>query len=68
MKVDIEIVNNFISLNDDLSKIVKAYGMKHKFIADNAKIPLATYYRKRRTGNFTGKEMKKIIEVINGDF
>lgn len=67
MKVDINIVEGFFTLQANLPDILKSYGIRQNFIAEKAGISMSTFYRKLKTQTFTAEEMRNICKAINED-
>lgn len=49
----------------NLDKLIDRSGFTNKYLIQETGIPPANYYRKKRTGDFSYHEIKKILEVLN---
>jgi predicted transcriptional regulator len=65
VRINIRIVEDFLSLQKRLPEIIELYGLKHKYIYETAGIPKVTYFRKLKLKSFDGEEMLRICEAIN---
>ena len=62
----IKVIQDFQKLASEITDLINDAGL-NQFFADGLKIPLSTFYYKRRTKSFTPYEMIHIINLLVGD-
>lgn len=64
-RIDTNLAENFLALQESLESILKEYGLSARFIAKQTDIAPSTFHRKMKDCNFTAREMIKICKAIN---
>ena len=64
-RINIQIVDDFIALQEELLKTIEDYDLNVSAICRFAEISRSTFYRKQKEASFTAAEMKKICQYIN---
>ena len=63
----LEVLNEYDEIENNIGEIIDASGYKSKFIAQKLKMPISTFYFKRRTKSFISKEIKQIVRLIDDE-
>lgn len=64
-RINMQKVDDFITLQEELLKIVETYDLNVSALCRSAEISRSTFYRKQKETSFTASEMKKICQYIN---
>ena len=62
-----ELLGDYMEVENNIDRIIAATGYKHEFIARKLKMPISTYYSKRRKKTFTTKDVFKIVKMLDED-
>jgi hypothetical protein len=65
MRVDENIIINFISLRDSLDDFIKKYRITQIEIARGIDMPLITFTKKLKKKSFSAEEVLRICQYIN---
>jgi len=63
----LEVLTEYNEIENNITSIISASGYKTQYIADKLKLPVSTFYFKRKTKSFTPKEVTQIIHLIDND-
>ena len=61
------IVDDYLSLQASVDKLIKLSGYRVEFVADKMGMDRTSFYLKRKKKNFTPAEMKSFLAVIRAD-
>ena len=61
------IVDNYLTLQSSVDKLIKISGYRVEFVADQMGMDRTSFYLKRKKKNFTPEEMKSFLAVIGAD-
>ena len=64
-RVNVKIVDDFLSFQEELPSILRKYGLSGNFVAREAGLSESSFHRKMRERKFNGQEIRKIVQVIN---
>ena len=63
----VDLLEEYIQVEKKIGDIIKSTGYKNDFIAKKLKLPISTYYTKKRTKSFTAKEVFQIVRMLDDD-
>jgi len=63
----LEVINDYFEVENNIDGIIQTSGYKNQYIANRLKLPLSTYYGKKKTKSFTSKEVFQIVRMLNDD-
>jgi len=61
------VLQEYRKLEDEITNIIDETGYKSQFIAKRLKMPLSTFYFKRKTKSFTPTEVSQIVNMMADD-
>ena len=61
-----EIAVNFKALQGEVDKLINQSPLKMEYFTDQLGISRATFYNKRKNGNFEASEIIKIMDLLSG--
>lgn len=61
------IVDNYLTLQASVDKLIKISGYRVEFVADQMGMDRTSFYLKRKKKNFTPEEMISFLTVIRAD-
>ena len=62
-----EFVNGYSQIIDNIGGIIKETGYRTNYVAKKLRIPVSTFYLKKRTKTFTLDEVSQIIGMLDDD-
>ena len=63
----VDLLEEYIQVEKKIGDIIQSTGYKNDFIAKKLKLPISTYYTKKRTKSFTAKEVFQIVRMLDDD-
>ena len=63
----LEVLHEYRKLESNITDIIDDTGYKSQFIAKRLRLPLSTFYLKRKTKSFTSAEVSKIVNMMTED-
>jgi predicted transcriptional regulator len=63
----LEVLGEYHEIEKNISDIIEASGYKTQYIAKKLRMPLSTFYFKRKTKSFTSKEVLQIVRLLDDD-
>ena len=63
----LEVLVDYMEVENSIQDIIRATGYRHEYIAEKLKLPISTYYSKRRKKTFAPKELFKIVKMMDDD-
>lgn len=63
----LEVLNDYFDVEKNIDGIIQTSGYKNEYIAKRLKLPLSTYYVKKKSKSFTPKEVFQIVRMLNDD-
>jgi predicted transcriptional regulator len=62
-----EVIEDYTQIVNNIGGIIKESGYKSNFIARKLRIPISTFYLKKRTKSFTLDEVTQIVGMLDDD-
>ena len=63
----LEALDDYMEIEECISDIIRSTGYKNNFIAQKLKLPISTFYQKKRTKTFTSKEVIQIVRLLEDE-
>jgi len=63
----LDVLQDYLEVENSIIQIITLTGYKNEYIAKKLKMPISTYYTKRRNKSFTAKEVLKIVNLIDAE-
>jgi len=60
-------VDGYTQIVDNIGGIIRETGYKTNFVAKKLRMPISTFYLKKRTKTFTLDEVTQIVEMLDDD-
>ena len=60
-----EVIEDYSRIVDNLGGIIKESGYKSNFIAKKLRMPITTFYHKKRTKTFSLDEVTQIVDMLD---
>ena len=63
----LDVLNDYFEMGKNINVIIQTSGYKNTHIAQKLKVPLSTFYQKKRHNDFTPEEVYQIVTMIEDD-
>jgi hypothetical protein len=63
----LDLLEDYSEVENNIGYIIQDTGYKNQFIADKLKLPISTYYEKKRKKTFSSKEVFQIVRMLDDE-
>ena len=63
----VDLLQEYFKVEKNIGEIIQSTGYRNNFIAKKLKLPMSTYYTKKRTKSFTANEVFQIVRLLEDD-
>ncbi len=64
----VDLLEEYIQVEKKIGDIILSTGYKNDFIAKKLKLPISTYYTKKRKKSFTTHEVFQIVRLLDDEY
>jgi len=63
----LEALTDYLKIEESIGDIIRSTGFKNQVIAQKLKLPISTFYQKKRTKTFTPREVIQIVRLLEDE-
>jgi predicted transcriptional regulator len=63
----LEVLNDYLEVEKNIEKIILSTGYRNEHIAKKLKLPMSTYYMKKKKKTFAAKEVYQIVNMLDDE-